>query len=271
MVSFSPCKINIGLNIINKRKDGYHNLETCFYPVYFVHDIIEIVPSKIENDKYYFSGIKISGDINENLCYKTVNLLRKHFVFPKIELYLNKIVPMGAGLGGGSANVATIINLINNQFNLNICDSDKIDFANQLGSDCAFFIQSMPAFGTEKGNVLFPLDVNLSNYYLIIVKPSIYVSTVEAYSLVVPSMPKLKLEELINQPIENWKNTIKNDFEKSVFLKYPEIEDIKNKLYQSGAIYAQMSGSGSAVFGIFKKETGLKLDESYIVHSGILT
>jgi len=271
MISFSPCKINIGLNIINKRIDGYHNLETLFYPVYFIKDIVEVVPASNDKDSYGFSGIPISSELNDNLCVKTINLLRKHYKFPNIELYLHKNVPMGAGLGGGSANVATIINLIDKLFNFKMSLSEKIHLSGSLGSDCAFFIEAKPSIGYEKGNVLSPVDISLAGYSLIIVKPNIHVSTAEAYSTVVPSESEKKLPDIINKPIESWKNQIHNDFEKSVFVKFPEIERIKDKLYQKGALYAQMSGSGSAVFGIFNEVPDIEWDKGYLVYSGKLT
>ncbi len=271
MLTFSPCKINIGLNIINKRKDGFHNLETIFYPVNFLNDIIEIIPSNTNQDYYHFSGISISVELGENLCFKTINLLRQNYQFPNIELYLHKTVPMGAGLGGGSANVANIINLIDNLFNLKISFSDKIVLASSLGSDCAFFISAKPSIGTQKGDVLEPIDVNLQNYYLTIVKPTCHVSTADAYSKVTPKTNEVKLIDAICKPIIEWQNFIINDFEISVFKKFPEIEKIKDKLYQKGALYAQMSGSGSAVFGIFQQEPNIEWDKNYLVFSGKLS
>ena len=270
MISFSPCKINIGLNIINKRNDGFHNLETIFYPVYFLHDIIEIVIADNDEDRFIFTGLKIEEDIENNLCYKTIILLRKKYNFPKVSVYLHKIVPMGAGLGGGSANVATIINLVDKLFKLSIEDKEKKSLASMLGSDCAFFINPKSSVGTEKGNTLNPIDVLLKGYYLLIVKPPIHISTAEAYSLIQPNSSRPSIIELCTFPINQWRDIFSNDFETSIFPKYPIIDELKQKLYLSGAIYAQMSGSGSAVYGIFNEKPNIPFSNEYFVTGGFL-
>lgn len=266
MISFSPCKINIGLNIINKREDGFHNIETVFYPIYFLQDIIEIVLSDI--DSYEFSGIEISGVLEDNLCYKTIVELRKIYSFPPIKLFLHKIVPMGAGLGGGSANVATIINLVCKQFDIQMSEIEKKSLASSLGSDCAFFVNPVPSIATGKGNILQEISLNLSKLYLLIAKPSSHISSADAYSMVKPNNSRDKLNNLIQKPIAEWKYVIENDFEKSIFPKFPIIEQIKEKMYQAGAIYAQMSGSGSSVFGIFNEKPTAEFDEDIFVKGG---
>lgn len=270
MVSFSPCKINIGLNIINKRNDGFHNLETIFYPVYFLHDIIEIVIADNDEDQFVFTGLKIEGDFEHNLCNKTIKVLHKKYNFPNVSVYLHKIVPMGAGLGGGSANVATIINLVDKLFNLAIDVEEKKEIASILGSDCAFFINPQVSIGTEKGNILNPINLILKDYYLLIVQPPVHVSTAEAYSLIKPDSSKPKLFDLISAPIEGWKDIITNDFEESVFSMYPIVGVIKKQLYNSGAIYAQMSGSGSSVFGLFSKKPNIEFSSDFFVTGGFL-
>lgn len=257
MVSFPPCKINLGLQVIEKRSDGYHNLETCFYPVPWT-DILEIVPS--EQFSFDLSGDVIPGDANDNLCVKAYRLLATEYNLPPVSIHLHKIIPTGAGLGGGSADAAHTLRSINNLFHLNI-DQEKLSvFAAQLGSDCAFFVQDKPMIGTGRGEILKPApDVSLVNKFLVIVKPAIHVSTAEAYAGITPRRADKLLSNILSEePIDRWKTVLINDFEKSVFAKYPAIALIKEKLYQQGATYASMSGSGAAVFGIFEERVDLK-------------
>lgn len=265
MLTFSSCKINLGLNIIKKRPDGFHSIETIFYPIDFIQDAIEIISHSKAKDEYHFTGIKMDCKEEENLCVKTINLLRHHFDFPSISLYLHKSVPMGAGLGGGSANVASIINLINNKYQLNIPEDNRRKLASQIGSDCAFFIQPIPSFGEGKGEILSKVNLSLSGYHLLIVKPPIHISTALAYKNAIPQSGRKTVKELIlNNDISNWKNVLQNDFENGIFKEYPEISKIKETLYKSGAIYAQMSGSGSAVFGIFDSKTEISFTNEYL-------
>lgn len=252
MIAFPPSKINIGLNIIRKRPDGYHDLATCFYPVQWC-DILEILPW--DSLSFQSSGLPIPGDELQNLCLKAYHLLRKDFDFPPIRIHLHKIIPMGAGLGGGSSDGAWTLRLINDMFSLGIPKSKLKEYASMLGSDCAIFIEDAPAIGSSRGEVLTPTSLSLKGKYIVIVKPDVHVSTAEAFAGIIPTQPTQELQSVIESlPIEKWKDVVKNDFEVSVFKKYPVIHEVKQKLYSSGAQYASMSGSGSAVFGIFDRE-----------------
>jgi len=250
MIIFPNAKINIGLNVINRRADGYHNLETIFYPIK-INDALEIV----ESDKLSFesSGLEIPGRVEDNLCIKGYHLLKKDFDLPPVKIHLHKHIPIGAGLGGGSADAAFFIRLLNQNFNLGLSDDRMTDYARQLGADCAFFIQNKPVFAFDKGDEFEPIKLDLSNYKIVLVMPPVHVSTAEAYSGVKPAPVKQSLMELIYRPVAEWKNYIKNDFEISVFKNHPEIRGVKAALYEAGAIYAAMSGSGASVFGIFEK------------------
>lgn len=253
MIAFSNCKVNIGLNILKKRQDGFHNIETLFYPIYFVEDIIEIVESSSNADTYHFSGKKIDSHLEKNLCFLTIQKMREKYKFPNIDLYLHKNVPMGAGLGGGSANVATIIKLIDKNFDLNISQNEQIETASKLGSDTAFFIINKPALGEGKGDVLSTIDLSLSPYEMLIIHPEVHISTAQAYANVKPKPADFSLKNINEIDIKDWKKHLKNDFEDSIFKIHPQLGEIKSYLYDKGAIYAQMSGSGSAIFGIFDK------------------
>jgi 4-diphosphocytidyl-2C-methyl-D-erythritol kinase len=251
MLLYPNAKINLGLNVVEKRPDGYHNIETVFYPI-GLSDVLEVVPSQTCSD-YSFSsaGIAIDGDPENNLIVKAYHLLRSGYQFPAVDISLVKQIPFGAGLGGGSADAAFMLKALNKLFDLKITPLRLEKLAAKLGADCPVFIKNKPVFATGIGNVFTPVKLSLDGYFLLLVKPEIHVSTPVAYSLVTPERPDYSLVDLIQQPIENWKSTIKNDFEKSVFAKFPSIEEIKNNLYKMGAIYASMSGSGSSVYGIF--------------------
>jgi 4-diphosphocytidyl-2-C-methyl-D-erythritol kinase len=254
MLTYPNAKINIGLNVVEKRPDGYHNIETVFYPIGLC-DLLEILPSESCSDySFSSSGISIEGDPENNLIVKAYRLLRSHYQFPAVDISLVKQIPFGAGLGGGSSDAAFALKAINELFELKITPKKLELLASKLGADCPVFIKNKPVFATGIGNVFTPVQLSLKGKFLLLVKPDIHVSTPEAYSLVVPQKCETSLIENIKQPISEWKATIKNDFEKSVFAKYPEIEKIKNKLYDMGALYASMSGSGSSVYGIFDAE-----------------
>ena len=253
MICFPHAKINLGLNIISKRPDGYHNLETVFYPVTEIQDALEIVPAQDEKGIFRQSGIAIDGNPSDNLVMKAYRLLAEKYPLPELDVYLYKNIPFGAGLGGGSADAAFMLNLLNNYAQLNIPASELEELAAQIGADCAFFVQSKPVFATGIGNVFEPVNLSLDAYQISIVKPEVHVSTKDAYANIVPQQPKISLKEIIQLPVEEWKHTMVNDFEESVFSKYPQIQTVKEDMYQQGALYASMSGSGSAVFGIFKK------------------
>lgn len=264
MLDFSPCKINLGLHVIEKRTDGFHNIETVFYPIGWA-DAIEIIESTDSQAfNISFSGLSIEGDIKDNLIYKAYLLLKESYQIPHIKVHLHKNIPMGAGLGGGSSDAATFINLIDQKFNLTIPLSKKLEIARKLGSDCAFFIEGKPVFATEKGDVFEPIKTDLSKYYFLIVYPGVHSNTKIAYSGVIPKKPNLSIKDIIEKvPIEKWKDQLINDFEPSVFKAFPVIEELKQKLYNIGAIYACMSGSGSAVFGIFKDEPTIDLPKEF--------
>ena len=254
MVSFPNAKINIGLNIISKRTDGFHNLETIFYPL-AIKDAVEIIENKDASTDVIFSA---SGNIinlpdADNLCVKAVNLLKKDFFFPPLKIHLHKNIPMGAGMGGGSADASAILLLLNKKFELNISTEKLIEYALILGSDCPFFILNKPCFASSRGEVLKEINIDLSHYKIMIVHPGIHLNTGEAFRQLNENNFSIvgELKEQLKMDISEWKNNIKNDFEISVFKKYPSIEEIKEKLYDCGAIYSSMSGSGSAVYGIF--------------------
>jgi len=264
MICFPNAKINLGLNITEKRSDGFHNIETIFYPVNWC-DALEIIEAKNSTNEFnlHLSGIPISGTRQDNLLYKAYQLLKQICSLPSIDVYLHKAIPMGAGLGGGSSDAAFFINLLCSQFQLPVNDNQRINIAKQLGSDCAFFLNNKPVFAEEKGDVFTAIDLNLSNYHIAVIYPNVHSNTKEAYSLVKPQQPNKSLLDVIKQPIETWKNDLLNDFEISIFNKYPVVEKIKTDLYNVGATYACMSGSGSSVFGIFKEEPQLKYLTEY--------
>ncbi|MGV3509521.1 MAG: 4-(cytidine 5'-diphospho)-2-C-methyl-D-erythritol kinase [Sphingobacteriaceae bacterium] len=254
MLIFPNAKINIGLNVISRRTDGYHNLETVFYPVK-IKEALEIV----EADELSFetSGIEIPGFANENLCLKAYKLLKADFDVPPVKIHLHKQIPIGAGLGGGSADAAFFIRLMNDKFNLQLDSLKMQNYARELGADCAFFIENKPVFAHGKGDEFESIALDLSDYYAVLVMPPVHVSTGEAYRGVVPGKPKSSLKELIQLPVEEWKSGIKNDFEESIFKNHSSIRGVKAALYEAGALYASMSGSGASVYGIFKSKTEL--------------
>ena len=254
MITYPNAKINIGLNITERRPDGYHNIESVFYPIN-LQDAVEIKTIEGEEPqggyKLKVSGTILDGTPDDNLVVKAYQLLRKDFNFPAQKIHLYKHIPVGAGLGGGSSDAAAIIKMLNEKFALGLTSEQMQNYAVQIGADCPFFINNTPVFATGIGNIFTPIEFSLHGKNIILVKPDIFVSTRDAYALVKPSPAAIPLTEAIKQPISEWKQFITNDFEKSVFAKYPEIAAIKDKLYDMGALYASMSGSGSAVYGIF--------------------
>lgn len=261
MITFPCAKINLGLNIISERNDGYHNIETIFYPIPLT-DVLEINSMSENFPSAYPCDLKITGnniecDEHQNLVIKAYNLITKDFNIPHVHAHLYKRIPSKAGLGGGSSDGAFMIRLLNERYRLNIKNSEMERYATILGADCAFFITAEPSFGTSIGNELAPVDSlkkNLNGYHIVIVKPSIEVSTKEAYRKIIPKKPIKSCREIVHQPINTWKEELTNDFETPVFNTYPELKSIKEKLYNLGASYAQMSGSGSSIFGIFIKD-----------------
>lgn len=256
MVAFPQCKINLGLQIIGKRADGYHNLITCFYPVPW-NDILEIIPS--EDFFFTSTGLEVPGSSEENLCIKAFRLLQKDFNLPPINIHLHKIIPMGAGLGGGSSDAAWTLKILDQIFNLELSLERLKEYASSLGSDCSFFIEDKPMLGSGRGEILSQINVNLKGKHIVIIKPDVHVSTAEAYRGIHPKLPDNNLKDIVEQqPIGKWQTLLKNDFEESVFQKFPVIEKIKTTLYEHGAQYASMSGSGSSVFGLFTSAVNLK-------------
>ena len=270
MVLFANSKINLGLHIIRKRNDGYHDIETVFYPVP-LQDALEVIQNdepEEKNIQFSTSGLTIQGKNEDNLCIKAYHLLKKDFPqLSSIKLHLHKTIPTGTGLGGGSADGAFTLKLLNQKFDLGLSTEQLLDYALQLGSDCPFFIINKPCYATGRGEVLETMKLDFSAYKLIIVNPGIHVSTAEAFSLITPTLSSGSIKQIIHQPVESWKTNLKNDFEEPVFKKYPEIKQIKDDLYKAGAVYASMTGSGSTVYGIFEKNMKMNLvfPENYFI------
>lgn len=253
MITFANAKINLGLNIVEKRPDGYHNLETVFYPIP-LRDAIEIEVKENRSSKIEFfqEGIQVDGMPENNLIVKAYNLLDLLYHLPPLNIYTIKKIPTGAGLGGGSADAAFMLKLLNEQFKLDLSVQKLEELAAQLGADCAFFIQNQPTYARGIGNIFSPVELSLKGYRMRLIKPDIFVSTKEAFARISPKKPEINIQEIVSQPVDKWRELLKNDFEESVFPQYPAIGNIKEELYRKGAIYAAMSGSGSSVFGIFE-------------------
>jgi len=290
MVVFPNCKINLGLNILRKRADGYHDLETVFYPIP-LKDALEVVRQPLTVDSLPLteitehstafgerntvngihlttSGLEINGNPETNLCIKAYHLLKKDFpTLPDVQMHLHKVIPMGAGLGGGSADGAYALKLLNNTFHLDLSQQQLIAYALQLGSDCPFFILNKPCFATGRGEMMEEFALDLSAYQFVIVNPKIHIGTGWAFGNINPTVPTRSIKEIIKQPINTWKDDLVNDFELPAINHYPEIGVIKAELYKQGAIYSSMTGSGSTVFGIFEKGANVKLSfpENYFV------
>lgn len=255
MISVPNAKINIGLNVLEKRQDGYHNIESVFYPVNWC-DAIEAIKTEGNGDlKLTLMGNPIPGSIENNLCFKAYYLLNKKYKLPSLNLWLLKCIPMGAGLGGGSADAAFFLKMLNELFKINLRTEELKSYASQIGSDCVFFIENKPAFVSGKGDVITPIKVDLSGYYIVIVYPPIHIDTKNAYSLIKPRKRPDSLQHTILSPIHTWKEKIVNDFEEPIFKIHPQLAEIKNRLYKEGALYASMTGSGSALYGIFEKKS----------------
>ena len=271
MLCFPNAKINIGLHVVSRRGDGYHNIETVFYPI-GLKDALEIIPLRsdaaVPEKEYLFfqSGIAIDGNEQANLIIKALHLIKKKREIPGIEIHLLKKIPFGAGLGGGSSNAAFMLKLLNNKFRLNFTQDQLAMLAADLGADCPFFLKNKPVFATGTGDKMEDIDLNLEKYHFVLIKPDAVVNTGWAYSMITPQKPEVSLRELIKMPIDTWKDAIKNDFEVPIFKKYPEICKIKEQLYDLGAVYASMSGSGSSVFGFFNEipEIGSKFSNHFI-------
>jgi 4-diphosphocytidyl-2-C-methyl-D-erythritol kinase len=270
MVVFPNAKVNLGLNIIRKRPDGFHDIETLLYPVAF-RDILEIVPSETGESEFRVTGLPVPGDLSSNLCVRACNLLASEHKIPPVRLHLHKIIPMGAGLGGGSSDAAFTLKLLNDLFSIGLSSGQMMDCARRLGSDCAFFIENQPSIATGKGDQLEPFGSHLSGYSCMIVVPPVHVTTAEAYAGVTPKESSEPIRQIAGRPLPGWKDYLFNDFEETVFRRFPMISSIKDQLYAAGAVYASMSGSGSAVYGLFQGQTpGSELFPDFLTWQGSL-
>lgn len=265
MITFPCCKINLGLNVVAKRHDGYHDIETVFYPIPLfdameIHTMHNDFPSEVPCD-LKVSGIPVEGDEQHNLVIRAYNLLAEEYDLPRLHVHLCKRIPTQAGLGGGSADAAFMIRFLDEHCRLNMGIAEMERHAAKLGADCAFFITAEPAFATGIGDQLVPADNargNLHGYWIVLVHPDIAVCTAQAYAGITTQKPEKSCRDIVRQPIETWRNELRNDFEETVFRTHPLLGEIKEQLYSSGAVYAQMSGSGSTIFGIFENEpTGI--------------
>ena len=256
MISFPNGKINIGLSVFEKRPDGYHNIETIIVPVK-IHDVLEIIVSPDKVFSFHVTGINIPGQTGDNLVCKAYELLKKDFNIPAIKIHLHKFIPVGAGLGGGSSDAAFAIKMINTMFDLKLSVKKMMDYADKLGSDCPFFINNTPAIAYGRGDKLENVSVKIEKYFLTIVKPDIHISTQEAYSWVKPSRKESALKDIVYAPVNQWKNTVINDFEEEIIKRHPIVKVIVERLYELGAVYASLTGSGAAVYGIFNEQRDL--------------
>jgi 4-diphosphocytidyl-2-C-methyl-D-erythritol kinase len=254
MLTFPNAKINIGLHIVSKRSDEFHNIESCFYPIDWT-DALEIVPA---NDfSFEASGLPIPGNQQDNLCKKAYDLIAADHTISQVEMHLLKSIPIGAGLGGGSADAAFTIKAINELFDLKMSLPEQLNYARQLGSDCAFFIENKPVYCINKGDEFEPIHLNLKGKFIYLVNPGLHISTQEAYAGIIPHAGDTTLRSLLEKPITTWKDTVFNHFENTIFPQYPSIAQIKQALYAQGAQYASMTGTGSTVYGIFEHEVQL--------------
>lgn len=255
MLVFPNAKINLGLNITERRPDGYHNLETVFYPIP-VEDALEITPltEDIPHQGYrlHQAGREIAGKAEDNLVVKAFRLLADEYSLPPVDIHLFKRIPSGAGLGGGSSDAAFMLKALNEQFSLNLSETTLEEHAARLGADCAFFVRNRATYAEGIGNRFFPVRLSLQGYGLLLVKPDIFVSTRDAFARIVPRRPRHPLRAVVERPVREWKELMTNDFEESVFPQFPLIGEIKETLYRHGAVYASMSGSGSSVFALFE-------------------
>ncbi|MCD4679989.1 MAG: 4-(cytidine 5'-diphospho)-2-C-methyl-D-erythritol kinase [Bacteroidales bacterium] len=263
MISFPNAKINLGLQITGKRDDGFHNIETVFYPIK-LSDALEIIIATDKSFQFQNSGLIIPGDPDKNLCVDAYNLLAADFKIPAVKISLHKKIPTGAGLGGGSSDAAHTLILLDKIFSLGLGQEELKNYARKLGSDCAFFIENSPCYAYGRGDQFEPLEINTRGYYIAIVKPDFSIGTQEAYSEIKVSRANSTIKSIVTQSINTWRTNLCNEFESSIFNKYPELDKIKKKLYEHGAVYASMSGSGSAVYGIFKgKPSTMEFSPSY--------
>ena len=258
MITFPNCKINLGLWVIQRRPDGYHNIQTVMMPVPWC-DILEIVPALGSETTLTFTGTHIETPVESNLCYKAWRLMADNYSIPPVSMHLHKVIPAGAGLGGGSSDASFTLRMLNEMFKLNLDNEILRSLAVQLGMDCPFFIENVASLSTGRGEFLKPVSLSLDGYYLVIVKPPVHVSTAAAFLGTKPRYRENSINEITSLPVKDWKRELHNDFEDTVFDLYPDILEVKNQLYRHGAIYAALSGSGSAVFGLFVSDP-VKMD-----------
>lgn len=250
MIVFPNCKINLGLYVVSKREDGYHDIQTIFYPVPF-RDMLEFIPSQTLT--FDQTGLPIPGKSEDNLCMKAYHLLKKRFPeLPPLHIHLHKIIPLGGGLGGGSSDAAFLLTAINTYFRLGLKQDELITLSLQLGSDCPFFMRNEPVFATGRGEIMQPVPLDLQRFTLVLALPGIHISTAEAFQGITPANPEIGLDKAIMQPVEDWRNWLRNDFEENIFSKYPAIAALKQWMYDHGATYAAMTGTGSTVYGLFE-------------------
>lgn len=255
MIYFPNAKINLGLNVVAKRDDGFHDIESVFYPIPW-QDILEVIPQKSGKGSVVFtsSGIEIPSDGNRNLCERVYQLMHDEFDLGSVKIHLHKIIPIGAGLGGGSADAAFVVTALNQLFELNLSTEKLEEIVSKVGSDCPFFVRNKPAFVEGRGEVLNPIEIDLSGFWIMLINPNIHIGTKEAYAGMKPMQPKFALKESLLEDVSSWKETVSNDFERSVIPAYPVLSHIKDELYGAGAVYASMTGSGSTMFGLFDEE-----------------
>ena len=260
MITFPNAKINIGLNVVNKREDGFHDIETVFYPL-DVRDVLEIEENaNLSRGEYTYTptGLVIDCEVEDNIIIKAYKLLAKDYNIPAVDIYFHKNIPFGGGLGGGSADAAYMLKILNDRFSIGLSVEQMENYASQIGSDCAFFIKNEPVYAYGRGELFEEIKFSLKDKFLVLIKPDIAVPTGKAYSGITPKASEFDLRKIGELPIEEWKDKVKNDFEVSVFTQFPEIKMIKDKLYNCGAVYAAMTGSGASVFGIFNEEIDLE-------------
>ncbi len=271
MLAFPNAKINLGLNVTETRSDGFHTIETVLFPVAFC-DILEITASNDQSFKFQVSGLTIPGRTEDNLCIRAYKILKDDFQIPGVRVHLHKMIPMGAGLGGGSSDAAYTIRLLNDIFSLALSPFQMMQYANRLGSDCSFFIENIPCFASGKGDQFETIDLNLAGYSVVIVIPPVHIITAEAYKQVEIKKPAESIRTILKTPPGLWKDRLINDFELPIFRNHPEILKIKENLYNLGAVYASMSGSGSSVFGLFDRLlSDMGSFSDYITWSGKLS
>ena len=261
MVSFPNCKINLGLNITEKREDGFHNIESVFFPI-FLNDALEIISTSEKETKFYNTGIP-GGPIQDNLCLKAFHLIKKDFPqLPEIKMHLHKGIPVGAGMGGGSADATFTLLLLNKKYNLNISEKKLFEYTLQLGSDCPFFLLNQTCFACGRGEILDPINLSLSGYKILLINPGIQISTKKLFKEITPKVPSKKISKIVCQPLITWKSELVNDFENIVFKEHKLLKEIKESLYYYGAEYSAMTGTGSTIFGIFHSDSNFIYPDS---------